>query len=478
MRLRQILPVRGVFFLLLGVSYFLFPKLCLAQQVVLERPMEVERLENGNTLIVDAGGRNWESEGSKVLEVNKEGEVVWVYDEGLVFAHGVEKLGNGNLLIADTGNNRLLEVSKEKEVVWESNFPLSYPNDLDVLSNGHYLVTDRNNDQVVEIDREGGVYWEYQDLKRPHNADRLENGDTLISDSEDNKVIRVNSAGEVVWELGGGEDSFLYWPRDVDLLESGNYLITDSRHHRVVEVTPEGKEVWEYSGLLSFPYEADKLENGNVLISVSSHARVIEVNKDGEVVWEFGDSSLPRANNLDNGSFEEDQNNDGWADSWLKGNLLVEAGKYGFSLDSGVFKKGMKSLKLDYEGKGMLFAHRYLPLKKGRNYQVSGFIKCQEVEGGARIEVIFLDKLGGQTGLTSRSLGCQGSADWEKFSTSFKVPRESELTNLWLLLEGSGVVWFDQVSLRSGWLSWAWFLGLGSLSGVTIAWFLGRILRK
>src|SRR5690554_6900063 len=128
-------------------------------------PCDVERLANGNTLITDAG--DLRSAGSKVIEVNPFGVIVWRYTVDLVFAHGAKRLANGNTLIADTNNNRVIEVTPEGEIAFSSDewgggsgrlsdgTHLAYPNDAHPLDDGTLLITDRNNDRCVIASRDG-----------------------------------------------------------------------------------------------------------------------------------------------------------------------------------------------------------------------------------------------------------------------------------------------------------------------------------
>lgn len=79
------------------------------------------RLENGNTVI--AGGNN-----NRVLEVNKDGKVVWGLDQKelpgitLAWVTTLHALPNGNLIVgnchAGPENPQLFEVTREKKVVW------------------------------------------------------------------------------------------------------------------------------------------------------------------------------------------------------------------------------------------------------------------------------------------------------------------------------------------------------------------------
>jgi hypothetical protein len=292
---------------------------------------DADRLANGNILITDGGSPG--GAGSKVFEVDSEGNTVWSYAD-LNFAHNADRLDNGNTnersrglwqklrgklstwsvlshsrdlsltLIADTGNNRVIEVDAEDNVVWNSDditlsdgSSLSFPTDADLLANDNVLIADSGNHRVIEIDRTGNVVWQFGEtgapgdddahLSGPFNADCLDNGNILIADSGNNRIIEVDSGGNAVWEYRPVGPDALDWPRDADRLADGNVLITDSRNNRIIEVTPQGNVVWSYATGLSLPFDADRLQNGNNLIADSMNGRVIEVNAAGEVVWEY-----------------------------------------------------------------------------------------------------------------------------------------------------------------------------------------------
>ena len=90
-----------------------------ARAGILEFPCGVERLENGNTLIADAGDET--SQGSEILEVDPRGQIVWRYGNGLVFAHSAKPMADGSLLVTDTTNDRVLAVSRDFRTVFDSN---------------------------------------------------------------------------------------------------------------------------------------------------------------------------------------------------------------------------------------------------------------------------------------------------------------------------------------------------------------------
>jgi uncharacterized protein (UPF0248 family) len=245
----------------------------------------VDRLSNGHTLITDGGytGGKQAGDDSKVLEVDSAGNVVWSFATGLNFAHGAERLGNGNTLISDTGHDRVIEVDTGGSIVWNSQnaalsdgSTLKYPNEAHWLTPGNnLLITDRDNHRVIVIKRDDATH-----LSGPHNADRLASGNLIIADSGNNRILEVTPAGEVAWEYRPSGTDCLAWPRDADRLASGNTLIVDSEHYRLVEVTPDKQVVWQH-GDLELPYDADRLPNGNTLISKSLTEHVIEVDPAG-----------------------------------------------------------------------------------------------------------------------------------------------------------------------------------------------------
>ncbi|MFX0132728.1 MAG: DUF1349 domain-containing protein [Candidatus Hodarchaeota archaeon] len=233
---------------------------------------DVERLPNGDTLFIDMEDHG---DYSAVFIINSTGGIVWNYTpsgaDRLDWAHDADVLPNGNMLIADTGNNRILEVNyNTKSIVWSYNTGLgSYPNDCDRLPNGHTLITLRDWDQIIEINGSGtypdNITWIYGEddnftlLDGPHNADRLKNNNTIIADSNNDRIIEVNLTGHVVWNYTDTD-----WPRDADKLTTGNILIADTDNYRIIEINYTTKEiVWQkntYSMVTHGLYCSDRLD--------------------------------------------------------------------------------------------------------------------------------------------------------------------------------------------------------------------------
>jgi hypothetical protein len=376
-----------------------------SREGILEFPCDVERLESGNTLITDAGDEL--GDGSEVLEVDAERNLVWRYGGELKFAHSAKRLENGHTLIADTNNNRVIEVTPEGEVAWTSEkwgggsgslsdgSHLHYPNKAKTLADGNLCITDRNNDRALIATREGEVVWQYAEkVKHPHNATMLANGNLLVADSDGQYVREITRDGTEVWSFGDGTSEVLNWPRDADRLENGNTLVTDSKHARVIEVTPGGEVVWEYrADHYANYYEADRLPNGNTLMADQQHQQVVEVNPAGEVVWCFRNFTrpYPAVEKLVNTKFEE-WGDDGLPVGWYVCRRLAEGGGEFITKETAA---GKKIPGLSYDREGGIWLQQTRNVTPGKNYRVSGLISTEGVEGVACIQVAFADEKGG-----------------------------------------------------------------------------------
>ncbi|UPW01354.1 aryl-sulfate sulfotransferase [Halorussus gelatinilyticus] len=231
---------------------------------------------------------------AKVLELDYETkEVVWNYswyDEKITHheVHDVDRLENGNTAIVDMGNDRALVVNESGEIVWEwhaenhlgegtafrekyggppnpgGEADWTHVNDIDKLENGNFQLSIRNFDVVIEVAPETknitnvvGAPGKTEVLDHQHNPYKLRGGTLLVADSENDRVVELNATtDEIVWQYGGR--GLLHWPRDADRLPNGNTLIVDTFNNRVVEINQRGEVVWKYEGVM-MPYTADRL---------------------------------------------------------------------------------------------------------------------------------------------------------------------------------------------------------------------------
>jgi hypothetical protein len=250
--------------------------LSLASASVQIMPLGVERLPNGNTLIAD--GRVFTGNDARALEVDSLGRLVWAYIKGDVpFLHTARRLADSNTLMSSSYGDKVLEVNLDGDRVWLDSSGLSYPVEAYRLANGHTLITDHDNNRVIEVTPDLSIVWSYSKLAAPHNGNRLANGNTLICGSDSGRVVEVDSTGSVVWQYALGSSC-------AQRLANGNTLIVDPGHNRVIEVDYSGAIVWSAGGLTS-PYTAVRLNTGNTL--VSEFERVVELNTADSIVWQY-----------------------------------------------------------------------------------------------------------------------------------------------------------------------------------------------
>ena len=454
---------------------------------ILDKPLGVEPLPNGNVLITDGGGAYYTTTDASIMEVDPSGTIVWQYAGEMAFPHSAERLPSGETLISDTSNDRVFSVSQAGDITWTSDdwgggsgalsdgSHLSYPNDAELLGNGHLLITDRNNDRVMEVDDAGQVVWSYGQLSRPHNGDRLSNGNTLIVNSEKNQVIEVSPAGEVVWSYGEGD--MLNWPRDADRLANGNTLITDSRGGRVIEVDPAGQVAWSFEGL-ALPYEADRLPDGQTLIADNSHRRVIKVTPEGEIAWIFSNFEEKLATELQNPSFEADADGDGLPDAWYPADLNAE-GDAQFLWDSTVVKDGKHSAGGQYRGDGRMAWLQTVAVVPDKTYRLSGYVKAQILKGVVAYQLQFVDAMGGPLGDVITVAPHDGSTDWVRDTTEVQAPAGAAGVQIWCQIIADGRAWFDGLSWQEkgtggGFPLWA----IGAVVGVLVLAGLGVLLLR
>ncbi|MEG6615158.1 PQQ-binding-like beta-propeller repeat protein [Peptococcaceae bacterium 1198_IL3148] len=225
------------------------------QSETTNHPRYVQRLENGNYLVCRVGEHN-----PGVFEISPEGEEVWSYPN--VMANSAIRLTNGNTLIADSGTPgypnppRVVEVNKQGNIVWQYNLKslAESPRYAQRLDNSHTLVT--LPFEIRELNKGKAVVWRYGNgkpgplgdlaqLSNPVQANRLANGNTLVVDEGINggRVFEVTPEGEVAWDYRTG----LQKPKSATRLDNDNTVIVDRQRDQLLVVDQQGKTLAIYS---------------------------------------------------------------------------------------------------------------------------------------------------------------------------------------------------------------------------------------
>lgn len=181
----------------------------------------VNRLPNGNTLVVERGIL------PRLLEVDEDGAIVVEVplqpetDNNHMQTRMARKLPNGNYLVPHLLAFKVKEYSPTGEIVRiiETDLPElggreaeNWPFTAILLPNGNTLVNLTHGNKSVEFAPDGSVAWNCDNddadgrFSDPCGGQRLSNGNTVIGsygqkDAKKVKVFEVNAAKEVVWEF-------------------------------------------------------------------------------------------------------------------------------------------------------------------------------------------------------------------------------------------------------------------------------------
>lgn len=217
---------------------------------------------------------------NRVILVNKHGKTVWQYGQfGLTGsscnllnfpAHATfvpardsckMSIEEGDILITDSGNNRVIRVNQHKEIVWQypgSNTTpsdqLLAPSSAQYLRGGNYLIADRGHNRAIEVDRCNQivkVFTASGTLAACAFASRLRNGNTLLTDAGNSRAVEVNSDDTIVWQYYTNSESKSVpfpAPSRALRLKNGNTILANQYNNNVLLVN-ETAVLVNYYGL-------------------------------------------------------------------------------------------------------------------------------------------------------------------------------------------------------------------------------------
>lgn len=215
--------------------------------------------------------------------------VVWSYDCGKqggnagkrIEVHAFEPLPNGNLMIAESGAQRLIEVDRDGNIVHQIALHVEKPNAhtdtrlVRRLDSGNYLVAHEADGKAREYNRDGDVVWEYEvpmfgkQSARGHGPEafgnrlfaalRMDNGNTLIASGNGHSVLEVTPDKKIAWEIHQNDlpGIRLAWVTTLQILENGNYVIGNCHagpgQPILIELEPSTKKVvWQLDRFKDF----------------------------------------------------------------------------------------------------------------------------------------------------------------------------------------------------------------------------------
>ncbi len=198
------------------------------EQPVGQQPWACQGLPNGHRLVGNYGERS-------IVEYDAGGREVWRVESLPGGPTSVERLDNGNTLVACTESGQVLEFGPTKKIVWQA-IVEGRPVDARRLDDGSTLVTLQHAQKVVELDASGRQVWELAGVGMAFSAQRLESGNTLVSAIQSPQVREFDRRGNVVWAQG----KFVN-PYSAQRLAGGNTVVVDTTG--ITEIDPQGAVV-------------------------------------------------------------------------------------------------------------------------------------------------------------------------------------------------------------------------------------------
>ena len=237
---------------------------------------------------------------------------------------------DGQLLIADRGNNRLLLVDASKHVLWR--YPsrsrpapkggFYFPDDAFFIHGGKGIITnEEGNDTIVEISYPSGkVTWSYGHprtpgaatgyLNQPDDAYLLKDGSVTVADARNCRILFISRSRHPLTQIGTSGDcshgppQSIGYPNGDTPLPNGNFLVSEINGSYVDELTRAGKLVWSTHLPIAYPSDPQKLGPNRYLVAdYSRPGGIYEFDRSGKILWSYHPASGNRM--LDHPSLAE-----------------------------------------------------------------------------------------------------------------------------------------------------------------------------
>jgi hypothetical protein len=244
----------------------------------------------------------------------------------------------GQLLIADRGNDRLLVIDPARTLRWQ--YPSAtmppppgvfyFPDDAFFFHKGTGIISNQeDNHTIVEIGYPSGkLLWQYGHpmqpgsspgyLNQPDDAYVLKNGDVTVADAMNDRILFHSPAGALLGQIGTNgvavhdPPTGVGYPNGDTPLANGDVLVSEINGSWLTEYTPAGKLVWTLH-LPTVNYPSDPQQLGPNLYLLADYdppaeGRILTIRRSGAVVWTYdalsGDAMLKKpslAEQLPNG---------------------------------------------------------------------------------------------------------------------------------------------------------------------------------
>ena len=212
----------------------------------------------------------------------------------------------GNIYIADTGNNRIQKFNKRGVFLkyvggfgWETE-QFDRPVDVCAKTGLDVFVADFNNERIERYDKDLNYISSYypdetqtEDLRFgfPYGVTISKHGELFIIDGENYRILKINSFGEP--ELSFGDYRWgtgkLDRPSQIEITRSDDVYVSDKTANRIVVYDYFGNYTNQLGlGIVNSPGGIACDQNGNVWIADTGNNRIVLLSPAGRVLLSWG----------------------------------------------------------------------------------------------------------------------------------------------------------------------------------------------
>ena len=221
---------------------------------------------------------------------------------------------DGQLLIADRGNNRLVVIDAAKSVHWT--YPSTptaappdgfyFPDDAFFVHGGSAIITNEEEQHtLIELAYpSGAVLARYGHrnqpgrspgyLNQPDDAYVLKDGEVTVADAKNCRIVLLRPDFTYASQIGSTGRCRHDIPNDVAYpngdtpLADGNMLVSEINGSYVDEVTKDGHVLWTVKLPIAYPSDPQQIGPDLYLIADYSHpGGLYEFTREGQIVWSY-----------------------------------------------------------------------------------------------------------------------------------------------------------------------------------------------
>lgn len=220
----------------------------------------------------------------------------------------------GDLLIADRGNDRLLLVNAQKQILWAFPSPqhpapaegFYFPDDAFFIKHGTEIITNQEDQHTIEVIAypSGQLVASYGHanhpgsapgyLNQPDDAYMLNDGEVTVADAKNCRILFLTPAltyESAIGHTGGCHHDIpndVAYPNGDTPLADGNFLVSEIIGSYIDEVTKAGQVVWSLKLPIAYPSDPQQLGPDSYLVAdYSTPGQIIEFNREGQITYRY-----------------------------------------------------------------------------------------------------------------------------------------------------------------------------------------------